>query len=249
MKKLLISALAITAVTQFFCVAKQDLGNKPGLATPGEKYSYMIGLDIGASLKGLNTEIDYNALLWGIQDVIKDREKLMNDSALTQLKQEFSKELQSKNAEKMKTDGDKNLKGGETFLADNKKKKGVITTASGLQYSVIKKGTGPQPKATDVVRVHYQGTLIDGKEFDSSIKRGQPAEFQVSGVIPGWTEALQLMNVGSKYHLVIPPNIAYGANGTGPIGPNAVLVFDVELLEIVKKPADQPNAGAQPSSR
>jgi FKBP-type peptidyl-prolyl cis-trans isomerase len=236
MKKLMIAALFVVSFTQFFCVAKQDNPSKPALSTPSEKYSYMLGLDIGGSLKGFYTDIDYNALLWGIQDVMKDREHLMNDSALGVLKQEFNMEMQSKHAAKMKTDGEKNVKDGETFLAANKAKKDVIVTASGLQYSVIKEGSGPTPKPTDIVKVHYRGTLIDGKEFDSSIKRGQPVEFQVTGVIPGWTEALQLMKTGSKFHLVIPPNLGYGERGAGPdIGPNAVLVFDVELLEIVQK--------------
>lgn len=236
MKKLMIAALLMLTFTQFFCVTKQDGTSKPGLTTPSEKYSYMIGLDIGGSLKGLNTEIDYSALLWGIQDILKDREHLLSDSALMEIKQEFNREMQSKHMAKMKTDGEKNTKGGETFLAENKKKKGVITTASGLQYSVIKEGNGPKPTPTDVVKVHYAGTLIDGKEFDSSIKRGQPVEFPVNGVIPGWTEALQLMKTGSKYKLVIPPALGYGDRGAGPdIGPNAVLVFEVELLDIVKK--------------
>jgi FKBP-type peptidyl-prolyl cis-trans isomerase len=235
MKKLMIAALFVISATQFFCIAKQDNPSKPGLSTQAEKYSYMIGLDIGGSLKGLYTEIDYNALLWGIQDAVKDREHLMNDSTLGAIKQEFNMEMQSKQMAKMKTDGEKNVKDGEAFLAANKAKKGVIVTATGLQYSVIKEGTGPVPKVTDMVKVHYRGTLIDGKEFDSSIKRGQPVEFRVNGVIPGWTEALQLMKTGSKYKLVIPSNLGYGERGAGQdIGPNAVLVFDVELLEIVQ---------------
>lgn len=236
MNKVIVAALVIVSSTQFFCVAKQDFGGKPGLATPSEKYSYMIGLDIGGSLKGLYTEIDYNALLWGIMDVLKDRDHLMTDSALMVLKQEFNMEMQSKHMAKMKSDGEKNVKDGDAYLAENKKKKEVITTASGLQYTVIKEGTGPKPTASDVVKVHYKGTLVDGKEFDSSLKHGKPAEFQVNQVIPGWTEALQLMKTGSKYKLVIPPALGYGDRGAGPdIGPNAVLVFEVELLEIVKK--------------
>ncbi|MBN1128770.1 MAG: FKBP-type peptidyl-prolyl cis-trans isomerase [Chitinispirillaceae bacterium] len=236
MKKLLFFSAGVIALTQLLCVSNQDLAAKPDLKTDKEKYSYMIGLDIGGSLRSLYTDLDYNALLWGIQDVIKEREHLMSDSSLSQLKQEFNLEMQSKYMTKMKEDGEKNTKNGETFLAANKKKKDMKTTASGLQYSVIKEGNGPTPKATDVVKVHYRGTLIDGKEFDSSIKRGEPVEFPVNGVIPGWTEALQLMKVGSKYKLVIPPSLAYGDRGAPPdIGPNAVLVFEVELLDIVKK--------------
>ena len=130
-----------------------------------------------------------------------------------------------------------NLKAGEDFLAANAKKEGVKTTASGLQYKVIKSGSGPSPKPTDTVKVHYNGTLIDGTVFDSSIRRGSPATFPVNGVIPGWTEALQLMKVGDKWQLFIPAKLAYGEQGPGPIGPNATLIFDVELLGIEKPEA------------
>jgi FKBP-type peptidyl-prolyl cis-trans isomerase len=236
MKRLMIAALFIVSATQFFCSAKQDFSSKPALASPNERYCYMIGIDIGNSLKELGIDVDYNALVWGIMDVLKQREHLISDSAMMALKQEFSTEMQSKQMAKRQAAGDKNQKDGEAYLSENKKKEGVITTASGLQYSVLTKGNGPKPAATDVVKVNYKGTLVDGKEFDSSYKRGQPAEFQVNQVIPGWSEALQLMNVGSKYKLVIPPQLGYGDRGAGPdIGPNAVLVFEVELLEIVKK--------------
>jgi len=135
-----------------------------------------------------------------------------------------------------KAEGDKNSKEGEEFLAKNKTKSGVVTTASGLQYEIIKAGTGPKPKAEDEVKCHYAGTTIDGKEFDSSIKRGEPATFPVNRVIPGWTEALQLMPVGSKWKLYIPASLAYGERGAGQdIKPNSALIFEVELLEIVKK--------------
>ena len=133
----------------------------------------------------------------------------------------------------MKELGEKNRKEGEAFLAENKKKKGVITTESGLQYMVLEKGDGPKPKATDTVSVNYRGTLIDGTEFDSSYKRGKPVTFPVKGVIAGWTEALLLMNVGSKYKLFVPPNLGYGGRGAGRlIGPEATLIFEVELLGI-----------------
>jgi FKBP-type peptidyl-prolyl cis-trans isomerase FklB len=147
----------------------------------------------------------------------------------------LQKDLQAKQQEKMRVLAEKNKKEGESFLAENKKKDGVITLASGLQYKIIKNGGGKMPKATDSVTVNYRGTLIDGTEFDSSIKRGQPATFQVSGVIPGWTEALQLMREGSKWQLFIPSNLAYGERGAGgSIGPNAVLIFEVELISINK---------------
>src|SRR5207245_11105451 len=149
-----------------------------------------------------------------------------------------SKQKKKKLSEKKKTDGAK-------FLKDNKKKPGVKTTASGLQYKVEKEGTGAQPKATDMVTVNYRGTLIDGTEFDSSYKRGQPATFPVNGVIKGWTEALQLMKVGSKYQVVVPSNLAYGERSVSPeIGPNATLIFEVELLDAKLAPTTAPHASA-----
>jgi FKBP-type peptidyl-prolyl cis-trans isomerase FklB len=145
----------------------------------------------------------------------------------------FQKQTMSKMEAKQKVDGEKNVKEGEAFLAANGKKDGVKTLASGLQYKVIKTGTGKTPKATDTVKVHYHGTLTDGTVFDSSVERGEPATFPVNGVIPGWIEALQLMKEGDKWQLVIPPKLAYGERGAGgKIGPNSVLVFDVELLSI-----------------
>jgi FKBP-type peptidyl-prolyl cis-trans isomerase len=160
---------------------------------------------------------------------------LTNEEQLA-VRQEFVRKLQAQQAEKAKAAAEKNKAEGEKFLADNKGKPGVKTTASGLQYTVIKEGTGPKPGPNDQVKVQYLGTLIDGTKFDSSYDRGQPAQFALNGVIPGWTEALQLMTVGSKYKLFIPSSLGYGERGTpgGPIGPNATLVFEVELVEIVK---------------
>ncbi|MBW2412326.1 MAG: FKBP-type peptidyl-prolyl cis-trans isomerase, partial [Deltaproteobacteria bacterium] len=150
-----------------------------------------------------------------------------------QIKQEFSRQVQESRQTQMAALSEKNRADGEAFLAANKNKEGVVTTASGLQYKVLKKGDGPKPQNNDRVSVHYRGTLLDGTEFDSSYKRGKPATFQVNGVIRGWTEALQLMNVGSKYQLFIPSDLAYGTRGAGrKIGPNSTLIFDVELLGI-----------------
>jgi FKBP-type peptidyl-prolyl cis-trans isomerase FklB len=147
----------------------------------------------------------------------------------------LQKDLQVKQQEQVKVLAEKNKKEGEAFLAGNKKKQGVITMPSGLQYKIMTDGKGKSPKATDMVTVNYKGTLIDGTEFDSSYKRGQPATFNVNGVIPGWTEALQLMKEGSKWQLFVPSNLAYGERGAGgPIGPNAVLIFEVELISIKK---------------
>jgi FKBP-type peptidyl-prolyl cis-trans isomerase FkpA len=229
-------ALALFLVMQFSCGADEQ---KPRMNTFKEKYSYMIGLDVGNEFKRMQAEIDYNAFLWGVKDMSKSRPLLLTSETLDSVKTEFSAMMQqSPQGQAMQKEmqdlGDKNLKAAEEFLAGNKKKPGVVTTASGLQYQVIKKGSGPRPKATDKVKVHYVGTLLDGKEFDSSIGRGEPAVFPLSGIIPGWIEALQLMNVGSKYKLFIPPNLGYGAGPNGPGGPNSVLIFDVELLGIEK---------------
>jgi FKBP-type peptidyl-prolyl cis-trans isomerase FkpA len=236
MKKVVaVMALAVFFAGQLSCGAKEGAAVKPEMKTFMEQYSYMIGLDIGRTLKGMNTEVNENAIMWGIQDIIKNRSQLLTPKALDSIKQEFSTIMQQKQMSLMKEVGGKNLQEGQAFLAANKTKPGVMTTASGLQYQVMTQGSGPKPKATDKVKVNYVGTLLDGKEFDSSIKRGQPAVFPLNGIIPAWSEGLQLMNVGSKYKLFVPPNLAYGERGAGQdIGPNSVLIFEVELLGIEK---------------
>jgi FKBP-type peptidyl-prolyl cis-trans isomerase FklB len=196
-----------------------------------EKTGYAIGVNIGSDMKRMSIEIDADMVAQGIKDIYAGKLKLTDEEIRTTLA-ELNKEMQSKENERMKVLSEKNKKGGEAFLAENKKKDGVKTLPSGLQYKVIKEGTGKVPKATDTVTTHYRGTLIDGTEFDSSYKRGQPASFPVNGVIPGWTEALQLMKTGSKWQLFIPSNLAYGERGSGTIGPNAVLVFEIELIAV-----------------
>ena len=238
------------------CVEKQE-APKQELKTEGEKLSYAIGLEIGTSLNKLPTEIDLPILVRAVEDGLKGKEPLLTQQQALEIKKEFGKKMQEERAQQRKELAEKNRKEGESFLAENKKKEGVITTESGLQYMVLHEGDGPKPKATDRVKVHYRGTLIDGTEFDSSQKRGKPATFSVKGVVAGWTEALQLMKVGSKYRLFIPSDLAYGKRGRGPkIGPNAALVFELELLEIVKKssghkpaPAhgDKPMPGHKPA--
>jgi FKBP-type peptidyl-prolyl cis-trans isomerase FklB len=191
-----------------------------------EKASYAIGLEIGESLGRYGTAIDLPLLIRGIQDSLKGRKPLLGSEEATNIKREFFQKMQTEIAVR-------NLAEEVAFLDDNKNKQGVKTTASGLQYMVLKEGDGPTPKATDRVRVHYRGTLLDGTEFDSSYSRGEPTTFEVNRVIPGWTEGLQLMKVGSKYRLFIPSRLAYRDQGAGPrIGPNAMLVFEVELLGI-----------------
>jgi len=199
------------------------------LKTPMEKISYTIGSNIGKNFKGQSINIDMKAFIKGIEDGIAGGKLLMTEAEMRDVMTAFQKEMMAKQSEA----GDKNQKDGEAFLAANKQKPGVITLPSGLQYKVIKEGTGAKPKATDTVSTNYRGTLIDGTEFDSSERQGEPAKFRVDRVIKGWTEALQLMPVGSKWQLFIPSDLAYGPRGSGPkIGPNAALIFEVEVLGI-----------------
>ncbi len=208
-------------------------GEDPALKSVMDRASYSIGLSIGKNLKSDAVEVDLANLSRGIKDGLGGSKPLLTETESREAIAAFQKELQAKKAEKAKGLADKNLKDGEAFLAENKKKEGVKTTASGLQYKVIKAGTGKTPKATDTVTTHYRGTLIDGTQFDSSYDRGEPASFPVKGVIKGWTEALQLMPVGSKWQLFIPSSLAYGERGAGDdIGPNATLIFDIELISI-----------------
>lgn len=198
-----------------------------------EKLSYTLGTDVAKSLKQLGVEVDTDAFAKGVKDTLTGAKPQLTEEEMKTVMTAFKQEMSAKQMEKMKAMGEKNKKEGEAFLAENKKKSGVKTTASGLQYKVIKEGTGKTPKKTDKVNCNYQGTLVDGTEFDSSYKRGQPATFPVEGVIPAWTEALQMMKVGSKWQIFVPAKLGYGERGAGPvIGPNAVLIFTVELLSI-----------------
>lgn len=206
---------------------------KTELKTQGEKISYALGLDIGGSLSELHTELDIATLIQAIQDTLTGGDVLLTGKEIAAVMQEFSKQMEAKQKQEVQAQQGKNLTEGEMFMEENKNKEGVQTTTSGLQYKVLTEGDGAKPSATDRVTVHYRGTLLDGTEFDSSYKRGQPATFALNGVIKGWTEGLQLMKMGSKYEFVIPPELAYGKRGTGgQIGPDATLIFEVELLDI-----------------
>jgi FKBP-type peptidyl-prolyl cis-trans isomerase FklB len=203
--------------------------DQKNLKSAREKASYSIGLNIGSDMRSQPVELDLDALTLGIRDSFSGKESRLSEDE----RRDAMNQLQQEAMAKAKEQAEKNQKEGEKFLAENKKKKGVVTLASGLQYKVIKKGKGEKPKLTDQVTTNYKGTLIDGTEFDSSYGRGEPATFPVNGVIPGWTEALQLMEVGSKWELYVPANLAYGERGAGQkIGPHSTLVFDVELLSI-----------------
>jgi FKBP-type peptidyl-prolyl cis-trans isomerase FkpA/FKBP-type peptidyl-prolyl cis-trans isomerase FklB len=204
------------------------------LSTDKAKYSYMIGIDIGRSLGQVKDDIDMKILVEAMNASMADQKLQMTDAEANELRAKFQQSMMAKQQEKRKAEGEKNTADGAKFLAENGKKKGVTTTPSGLQYEVITAGTGKQPSATSQVKVHYRGTLLNGKEFDSSYARNEPAVFGLNQVIGGWTEGLQLMKAGSKYKFYIPGNLAYGENGSPPnIGPNAVLMFDVELLEVL----------------
>jgi FKBP-type peptidyl-prolyl cis-trans isomerase FklB len=216
----------------------------PQLKDMKDKASYSIGMNIGMNFKKQNVELNPDALLAGIKDAMSGNKPLLTETEAREVMTTWSKEL----GEKQKAMADKNAAEGKKFLEDNKKKEGVKTTASGLQYKVIKEGNGPQPKASDTVTVDYKGTLIDGTEFDSSYKRGQPATFPLNGVIKGWTEGLQLMKTGGKYQFFIPSDLAYGPRAMGPdIAANSTLIFDVELKSV--QPAPAANASASPADK
>ncbi len=205
------------------------------LTSQKDSISYSIGMDIGKNLKNQSIAVEPFVLARGIKDILDSNQTLLTEEETQLVMMELQKQLMAKHEEKKSVEKEKNKIEGEAFLAENKKDKDVITLPSGLQYKVITVGTGPKPKSTETVSVHYSGTLIDGTEFDSSFKRGEPATFPVTGVIQGWVEALQLMPVGSKWKLFIPSDLAYGERGAGGvIGPNATLIFEIELLSINK---------------
>ncbi len=215
----------------------------PQLNDQKEKVSYSIGLDIGSTLKRQLIDVNEATLDRGIKDGLTGAKPLLTDEQTKEVMAAFQKDMMAKQAAAKKEAGAKNSAEGKKFLDENKGKDGVKTTADGLQYKVEKEGTGPMPKAADTVKVNYRGTTIDGKEFDSSYKRGEPATFPVNRVIKGWTEALQLMKVGSKYKLFIPADLAYGERGAGAdIGPDSTLIFDVELLGIEPPATPAPKA-------
>ncbi|HWQ69489.1 MAG TPA: FKBP-type peptidyl-prolyl cis-trans isomerase [Patescibacteria group bacterium] len=203
------------------------------LKTQQDKVSYSIGVEAGRNYKRMGVEVDADLLVKGLRDALSDEKLLMTDEEIRATMTAHQAELRQKQAQATRLAAENNKKAGEAFLAANKTKEGVVTLPSGLQYKILKAGNGKTPTETDTVECNYRGTLIDGTEFDSSYRRGQPAAFKVTGVIPGWKEALKLMPVGSKWQLVIPHQLAYGERGVGrDIGPNATLIFEVELLTI-----------------
>ena len=227
MRKLLLSAagLAMAGVA----------GAQDKAAPPADPASYVIGTNIASNMKSQGIDINVDSLVAGLTDVLKGTGSKIAPAEAKEIMTKFEAQVQAKTQAKAGESGKKNIEEGKAFLEKNGKLDGVKTTASGLQYSVMKEGTGEKPKSTETVKVHYHGTLLNGTVFDSSVDRKEPATFPLDGVIKGWTEGLQLMPTGSKYKFVLPSELAYGERGAGgDIGPNAVLTFEVELLEIVR---------------
>lgn len=224
----------IVVVMSIFLLACQgNTQSKVELKTTQDSVSYAIGTSIGTNLKQQKVDVNVDVLASGIRHVIDSAQLMLTEEQAQSVMMAFQQRMMAKQQEEANAAGDKNRKDGEAFLATNKNKEGIKVTASGLQYKVIKMGNGPKPKADQTVTVHYRGTLIDGTEFDSSYKRDEPATFGVGQVIGGWTEALQLMPVGSKWELYIPSTLAYGDRGAGQsIPPGATLIFEVELLSV-----------------
>jgi len=232
MKKTIIASVCVAMLA----ACSQQATVKPEgvkLDNDKSKLSYAIGMDIGASLKSLATEFDRPAMMAAINDKLDGKKLMLSNEEAGKVKKAFFQQQSAKRAAERKALAEKNKAEGEKFLAENAKKPGVTVTASGLQYEVLKAGDGPKPKESDYVKVDYRGTLLDGTEFDSSYKRGKPITFPLKGVIKGWTEGVQLMNVGSKYKFYIPADLAYGEQGAGStIAPNSTLIFEIELLGI-----------------
>jgi FKBP-type peptidyl-prolyl cis-trans isomerase len=202
------------------------------LDTEQKKLGYIIGMDIGKSLKDQGTEVDLDSLVSAIRSTYNGEELAMTTDEAAVVRQEYIQRRQAEQQAEAAAAGETNLVAGQKFLAENATKEGVQSTASGLQYKVVTMGTGAKPAATDTVKVHYRGTLLDGTEFDSSYARNEPISFALNRVIAGWTEGVQLMPVGSKFMFYIAPDLAYGEGGGGPIPPNSTLIFEVELLDI-----------------
>src|SRR5690606_34460721 len=217
--------------------ATADAEAIPGLPTEKDRNSYMVGMALGRQFEPMKEELDIDVVVKAIKTTLAGEKLLMTEEQAQAIGEGFQRKLQAKQVEKMMADANANAEAGAKFLAENAKKPGVVTTDSGLQYQVIEPGKGDKPTAEDTVRVNYKGSLLDGTVFDDSAQHGGAAEFPLAQVVPGWQEGIVLMPVGGKYRFWIPADLGYGETGTpgGPIPPNATLVFEVELLDIVDK--------------
>jgi FKBP-type peptidyl-prolyl cis-trans isomerase len=242
MKNISIAALLVLLISVGLYAEQKAAQTQPQSApsmTEKEKTSYSIGLNIGLNLHEQEVQVDFPTLSKGIQDGLANSKPALSEAEIRAALMTLQKQVAERQDARKKATAEKNSKEADTFLTANKAKQGVVTLPSGLQYKVITQGKGPKPVSTDTVVTHYKGTFMDGKQFDSSYDRGEPATFTVNGVIPGWTEALQLMPVGSKWQLWVPSKLAYGENGfQNVIPPNATLVFEIELISIQPKKAE-----------
>lgn len=231
--RILRSLAAVTAVTVTAACQPGDSASTASLDTEDQKASYAIGVQVGTNLKPTGDHFDEAAFVRGMRDAIAENELALPEDTLRAASQRLQATVQEEQAREREVAAERNQAEGDAYLAENGARDGVMSTESGLQYEVLREAEGPTPGPSDEVTIHYKGTLIDGTQFDSSYDRDEPATFGVSGVIPGFSEGLQLMEVGSQYRFVIPGSLAYGENGAGShIGPNATLIFEVELLEI-----------------
>jgi FKBP-type peptidyl-prolyl cis-trans isomerase len=239
MKKFALLTLIIVAVACMCNVWADDdkeHADDVKLENEMQKVSYSMGYQLSKSMKQDGVELDIPAFTQAIKDVFADKDPRINEEDMRKALTDFQKSMMKKRQETREKEGKENMKEAENFLKKNKDEEGVQVTDSGLQYKILEEGKGKSPTADDKVKVHYKGTLLDGTQFDSSYERGKPAEFFVKGVIPGWTEALQLMKEGSKWQIWIPPDLGYGERGAGrDIKPNSLLIFEVELLEVLPK--------------
>ena len=226
--RLVFAAILSVGLLSTFSMAAE----KPALTDTKDKESYSLGYQFGQSMKAQGIDLDLEIYASGIRDAVNGATPQFTPEEMRNTVTELQKRLAAARQRERKEMADKNLADGNAFLEENKKKEGVVSLPSGLQYTVLAEGSGKTPKATESVTVNYRGTLTNGTEFDSSFKRGQPATFEVGKLIRGWSEALQLMKEGAKWRIFIPPALAYGDRGTGPIPPNSTLIFDVELLSV-----------------
>jgi FKBP-type peptidyl-prolyl cis-trans isomerase FklB len=226
----------VAVVGVALCAAQVSAQEAAVLKTQKDKVSYAIGMDLANQFRKLSVDVDPDMLSRGLKDILSNSKTLLSQEEALAVLTELQAAAKKKMEEARQATMEDNKKAGAAFLAENQKKEGVVTLASGLQYKILQQGSGPKPTIEDTVKCQYRGTLIDGTEFDSSYKRGQPAVFPVKGVIPGWTEALQLMPEGSKWQLFIPAQLAYGERGAGGvIGPDSTLIFEVELVSVKGK--------------